>query len=141
MKPWLKTTILLLIGFLLGIAAAGLAVPRFFHPHQHSGLADANRILKKLSSKLVLNDGQKEKVALLLKQELPKRDALCKEGDTKFDALRASFNAQLRTILNPDQQKKLDDMVAQWEKREKKEDHSFGLGSGPVSAAAAVTGN
>jgi len=140
MQPWIKTTVIFLIGFSLGVAGTGLAIHSFFHPHHPPGLADADRILKRLSSRLDLNADQKTKTEALLKQELPKGEALHQESDAKFDALRASFNTQLRVLLNPDQQKKLDEMVAKWEKREKDEGH-FGCGSGPVSAAAAVTGN
>jgi len=137
MNPWVKTTATLLIGFLLGIAATGLALPHFFHPHHHPGLADADRILKKLSSKLNLTQDQKTKAELLLKQNLPKGDALRREDEAKFDALRSAFNTQLRAILNPDQQKKLDDMVAKWENREKEDGHSFGCGPmGPTPTVA-----
>lgn len=132
MKPWIKTTIILLVGFLLGAAAAGFAFHQFFKPHHPPGAADADRVLNHLDSKLGFTDDQKQKVALLLKQELPKADALRSEGDAKFQALRDSFNSQLRLLLNPDQQKKYADMVAKWEERRRKEQKFFGCGA-PVS--------
>ncbi len=138
MASWLKTSLTLLIGFLLGVAATGIVLHHFFRPHHPPGIADADRVLKHLDSKLGLSADQKEKVAALLKQELPKADALRDEGDKKFRALRESFNAQLRPLLNPDQQKKYDDMVAQWEKRQKEEGHPLACG-GAVSMEA-VTG-
>jgi hypothetical protein len=119
MKPWLKTTFIFLIGFFLGVAATGLIFPRVFHPHHPPGAADADRILKHLSSELGLTADQKEKVSALLKQELPKADALRAEGDARFKALRESFNTQLRTILDPEQLKKHDAMLAKWAKRSK----------------------
>lgn len=138
MKPWLKSTITLLVGFLLGAAATGLVLHQIFPPHHPPGAADADRVLKRLDSKLGFTADQKEKVALLLKQELPKADVLRKEGDEKFQALRNSFNSQLRLLLTPDQQKKYDDMVAQWEQRRRKQQMIFGCGA-PVSVEP-VTG-
>ena len=140
MKPWIKTLLILLIGFLLGVTATVLVIHQFFRPHPPPGVADADRILKRLSSRYDLTADQQEKVAALLKQELPKTEALRKEGDQKFKALRDSFNVQLRALLNPDQQKKLDDMLAKWEQKQKERSRFFGCDDGPVSAAA-VTGN
>jgi len=127
MKPWLKTTFIFLIGFFLGVAATGLIFPRVFHPHHPPGAADADRILKRLSSELGLTADQKEKVSALLKQELPKADALRAEGDAKFKALRESFNTQLRAILDPEQIKKHDALMAKWAKRDKEPNCGPGL--------------
>jgi hypothetical protein len=132
MQPWMKTTALLLIGALLGVAGTSLVFHRYGRPH-HPGAADTDRILKHLSSKLDLTADQKEKTATLLKLELPKADALREEGDKKFKALRESFNTQFRPLLNTDQQKKYDEMVAQHQKREAQGDHPFGC-SGPSMA-------
>ncbi len=140
MKPWMKTALTFLIGFLLGVAATGLVIHHFFGPHHPPGVADVDRILRRLSSRYDLTADQKEKVAALLKQELPKTEALRKEGEVKFKALRDSFNIQLRALLSPDQQKKLDDMLAKWEQKQKERPRFFGCDDGPVSAAA-VTGN
>jgi hypothetical protein len=137
MKPWLKTFLTFLIGFLLGVAATGLAFRFCFHPHPPGG-ADADRVLKRLDSKLGFTADQKEKVAALLKQELPKADALRQEADGKFQALRESFRDQLRPLLNPDQLKKFNDMTAQWDKRQKENSRFLGCGA-PVSTDA-VTG-
>ncbi len=140
MKPWIKTFLTLLIGFLLGVTATGLVIHQFFRPHHPPGIVDSSRILKRLVSRYDLNEDQKAKVEVLLKQELPKTDALRKEGDLKFKALRDSFNSQLRALLNPDQQKKLDDMLIKWEQKQKEKSRFFGCDDGPVSAGA-VTGN
>lgn len=131
MKPWLKTTFLILISFLVGVAATGVAFRLCFHPHHPPGSADADRILKHLDSKLAFTAEQKDKVGLLLKQELPKADALRQEGEQKFKALRESFRSQLRALLNADQVKKYDEMVAQSDQRMRKQEQFFGCA--PVS--------
>ena len=133
MKPWLKSSLLLLIGFLAGVAATGITLRFCFHPHHPPGVADADRILKHLDSKLGFTADQKDKVAALLKEELPKGDALRQETDGKFKALRESFRAQLRALLNPDQVKKYDGMVAQADARMRKQDKFLGCGPAPVS--------
>lgn len=133
MKPWLKTTFIILISFLAGVATTGLAFRFCFRPHHPPGAADTDRILKHLDSKLGFTAEQKEKVALLLKQELPKADALRQEGDQKFKALRESFHSQLRALLNADQAKKYDEMVVQADQRMRKQAQFFGCGPAPVS--------
>lgn len=119
MKPWLKNSILILIGFLVGVAATGVAFRFCFHPHHPPGAADSDRVLKRLDSNLGFTPDQREKVAQLLKLELPKADALRKEGDGKFQALRDSFRSQLRPLLNPDQLKKFNEMTAKWDQHDK----------------------
>ncbi len=119
MKPWLKNSILILIGFLVGVAATGVAFRLCFHPHHPPGAADADRVLNRLDSNLGFTADQRDKVAQLLKQELPKADALRKEGDVKFQALRDSFRSQLHALLTPDQVKKFDEMTAKWDQHNK----------------------
>lgn len=138
MKPWIKTVCVFFIGLLMGVAATCLVFRLCFHPHHPPGAADAGRILKHLDSKLGLTADQKEKVSLLLNQELPKADNLRMEGDKKFKALRTSFHAQLRALLDPDQQKKLDEMQAKWENRLKQEGHGIDSGGTSVSMAPAT---
>src|ERR1039458_5880086 len=128
MKPWIKISLTLLIGFLLGVTATGLAIHHYFHPHHPPGIQDADRILKRLSSRYDLTEDQKAKVEALLKQELPKTEALRNEGDAKFKSLRDSFDSQLRALFNLDQQKKLDEMVAKWEQRQKTESRFLEIG-------------
>lgn len=134
MQPWMKTTALLLIGALLGVAVTSLAFYHFCRPHHPPGAGDTERILSNLSSKLALTADQKDKVAVLLKEELPKTDALRADTDQKFKTLRESFHAKLLPLLNADQQKKFNDMVAQRQKHDAMMDHSFGC-SGPASQA------
>ena len=75
---------------------------------------NADYLLDRLSSKLSLTADQRDKVSALLKEDMPKRDALRKETREKFTGLADSFNTRLKPILNADQQKKWDEMCARW---------------------------
>ena len=114
MRPWLKFTSVFCLGLLTGIAGTGIALRNCMTP------PSANRpdeVLNRLSSKLDLSQDQKVKVADLLKKEMQKGEALHKETHLKFKTLRDSFDNQLKPYLNPEQQKRLDLMAAQWEGR------------------------
>ncbi|HJT24709.1 MAG TPA: hypothetical protein VJ873_09045 [bacterium] len=137
MTPWLKTSLTFLIGLLLGAAATGLAFHFCFPPSYHPGIADADRILNHLDSKLKFTSDQRGKVDTLLKQELPKADALRQDTDAKFHTLWLDFRSQLRPLLNPEQLEKYNEMVAKWDKHEAEE--RAGTGAVPVSTEA-VTG-
>lgn len=137
MAPWLKTTLTFLTGLLLGAAVTGLTFHFCFPPHHPPGIADADRILKHLDSKLKFTPDQREKVSTLLKQELPKADNLRQDTDAKFHALWLNFRSQLRPLLNSEQLQKYNEMVAKWDKHETEE--RAGTGAAPVSTEA-VTG-
>ena len=109
----LKLASIFTVGFLLGGAATGWAIHHCFK-RSWSNMNNADYLLGRLSSKLSLTAGQKDKVAALLKEEMPKRDALRKETREKFTALAESFNTRLKPILNPDQQRTWDGMCARW---------------------------
>jgi hypothetical protein len=126
----MKTTFIFLFGFLLGISVASVVLYHLCRPHHPPGMADQARILSHLTSRLNLTPDQQEKVTVLLKQMLPQTESLRQEGDQKFKSLRDAFNSQLRSLLNPDQQKTLDEMISQHDKRLGEANHSFGC-SGP----------
>jgi hypothetical protein len=127
----------------LGTFAAGVALGFTVHGaitvHRFQevriSMRNPDSVLGSLSHRLDLAPDQQQKVLLLLRAQMPKTEALRNEQRAKFKALRASFDAQLRPLLAPDQQKKLDAMVADWEKHEKDE-RGPDCSNGPVSAAA-----
>ncbi len=49
-----------------------------------------------------------------------KMEALRAEIQPKFEALRASTSAEIRSVLTPEQQPKFDAMQADWAKRKEK---------------------
>jgi hypothetical protein len=139
MKPSIKTTAVFVIGFLLGGAATAFGIHHCFMKCQGKG-SKSEFILRHLTSKLKLDAGQKDKVALLLKEQEPKMETLHQETATKFKALRNSFNTKLKPILNTDQQKKLDEMTAKWDSRaDRKNCRPYGCGGPKMGMTPAAT--
>jgi hypothetical protein len=129
MKFWVKGAAIFAVGFLLGGATFGLVIHHCFG-HMGGGPPNSDMILKMLSSKLSLTSDQKDKVSALLKIEGPKMEALHQESQARFKTQRDSFNAKLRLLLNADQQKKQDEMIAKWESRDHdKNCRPFGCGT------------
>lgn len=137
MKPWIKSAAIFAAGFLLGVAAFGLVVHHCFK--RFGPPPNSEVILKMLSSKLSLTPDQKGKVSDLLKEQTPKMEALRQESQDRFKAQRDTFNAKLKLLLNPDQQKKLDEMTAKWESRDHAKNCSP-FGCGPMGLTPTVTG-
>ncbi len=127
MQSKFKMAFLFAVGFMLGIAAAGLAIHHCFN-RSCSHLNDADFLLKRLSSKLDLTAEQKTQVGALLKEEMPKAEALHQETREKFKALADSFNTRLKPLLSGVQQQKLDVMTARWNEHNQKRGGFFGCG-------------
>ncbi len=90
---------------------------------QHAAFSPEER-LQRLSKQLNLSDEQKDKIKPILESEAKKMQELRQDNSAasqdrraKFQQLRQDTLAQIRPILNPDQQKKLDDLIKQQEQR------------------------
>jgi hypothetical protein len=117
MKPWVKITAIFIAGILLGAAATGLTIHHCFR-HFGGPPPNADAILKMLSSRLNLTAEQKDKVALLIKEQVPKMEALRQKTQASFKAQRDAFHAKLKPLLDPQQQVKLEAMAAKWDHRD-----------------------
>ena len=118
MNTGLKFLAVFICGLLLGGAATGYYIHHCFKRTWVNG-GNCDHFLGYLSKKLDLTADQKEKIAAIFKEETPKLDALHKESHDKVWALMEDVTARIRLVLNPDQQKKLDEMKAQWAKHDK----------------------
>lgn len=76
-------------------------------------------ILKKLDKKLHLNADQKPKVEAILQEAAPRMKELRAEMWPKFNETRKATNEKIRVLLDESQQKKFDEMEAEWEARMK----------------------
>jgi hypothetical protein len=121
-NSWWKYLAVFLTGLLLGGAVVGFGL-HYYMERRENDRGNTERILNRLSSQLNLTEGQKNRVAALLKVEAPKMEALRKDMEKKSHALWMSFDGDLRPLLDADQRNKLDDMEARW-----REQHKFGRG-------------
>lgn len=141
MRTFFKNAAIFSLGLLSGVTATGLALRHCYEPPPTS---NPDQVLDRLSDKLDLSDDQRGKVSALLRQELPKGEALHEETHKKFKALRDSFDEQLKPYLSPEQQKRLEIMSKQWEGHPNAQSHlfiyrwSFRMGSTP-SISSTVT--
>ncbi|HVZ79247.1 MAG TPA: hypothetical protein VHE12_00445 [bacterium] len=136
MKTFWISLFTFVAGMALGVFVHGVVEIRHFR-EVRVNMHNPNSVLDNLSRRLDLSDDQQQKVLVLLKAQIPKTDALRDEQRKKFKAIRTAFDAQLRPLLNADQQKRLDAMVADWDRHEKAETRDPDCPSGPVSAAVA----
>jgi Spy/CpxP family protein refolding chaperone len=67
--------------------------------------------LEEMSSSLNLTDAQKEKVQPILDQAKPQLQAIHQEAMTKAKAVMDASVAQIRPLLTPEQQSKLDAII------------------------------
>jgi len=130
-NSWWKFLAVFLTGLLLGGASVGFGL-HCYMKQKMSAPASADQILNRLSKQLNLTEGQKNRVASLLKVEAPKMESLRKDMEKKSHLLWISFDADLRPLLDADQRNKLDDMEARWRKH-KAERGEYTPDDGPVT--------
>lgn len=108
--------------FLSGCLAGGLIGARLqrsaFHKFWQQG-PQTGRLLKKFTRDLGLDANQQESVKTLLEKHREKVLALHKETSAKFDQVRLEMRGEIRKLLSPEQQKKLDAIAARWDERRK----------------------
>ncbi len=119
MKKFWKVGIALLVVLLLGLSSSRILFRRHFFEHANPD-RHYEKILNRFNSKLHLSPDQKTKVAATLDQSRQRIKALRAELRPKFDEIRDSANAEIRSVLNPDQQMKFDEMQAEWKARKGK---------------------
>jgi hypothetical protein len=130
-----KIFISFIVGILLGIAGTGFYIHHCFsRAWMNSG--NHNHVVDVLDSKLNLTADEKVKVEKIFDEANPAMDKIRVETNGKLKAMREKTSAQIRLILTPDQQKKFDDLRADWDKKMNANDkgwHIPGLPQGPSS--------
>ena len=125
---WKQIVIALALGGCVGLAAARVC-PFLRSSHHHGGGKFEQRLLDRFSSKLHLTPEQRTQVAAILEVKRSKMDALRTEIKPRFEEIRTSTSAEIRQLLNPDQQQRFDTMEAEWAAK-KKRFHERWMGSG-----------
>ena len=113
---WRKVLPALVATFALG-AAAGSWAQRMGGPRHRMGPPPPARVVARLDREVKFDDSQREAVLALLEKRRPEAEALQKETFERMDAMRRSVHAEIRALLRPDQQAKLDAFVERMEAR------------------------
>lgn len=121
---WHQIFISLLIGFALGSVFGRWYAKESFPAHRKGDMRQ--HMLERFSRDLHLSADQKQQVAVIFEAKHPQMLALQAQMHPKFEALRISTQEEIRKILTPDQQKKLDTMNAKMEKHRQEREKFFG---------------
>ncbi|MDE2292231.1 MAG: hypothetical protein KGL53_09120 [Elusimicrobia bacterium] len=108
--------------FVLGAAAGAgaMLLPRVLRPSPQRRFA---RMVDRFSSELKLRPDQKEKVEAVFEARRKRADELHAQFQSSFEALRSSTTADIRAVLDPDQQARFDALRARWEARRRRHPH------------------
>ncbi len=113
-----KIYLYVVLAFGLGVAvgAAGLFLFAWYGGHwrQHFG---RRHLVAELTRQLKLSGAQVEQLNRILDDTSKKFAALRRQVQPQFDALRRQSQDEVRAILTPEQAKKYDEMVRQWEQK------------------------
>jgi len=104
---WRKMIPALVAAFALG-AAGGAWAQRMGGPRHKMMPPPPARVVARLDREVKFDDAQRQAVLALLEKRRPEAEALHKENFDKMEALRASVHAEVRALLRPDQQARLD---------------------------------
>ncbi|TBR16967.1 hypothetical protein EPO15_18000 [bacterium] len=116
---WRKLLPALLAAFALG-AAFGSWAQRLGGPRHRMMPPPPAMIVARLDRELKLDPEQRRAVLELLEARRPAAEGLLKEGFEKMEELRRSVHAEVRVLLRPDQQTKLDAFTERMEARRRK---------------------
>jgi hypothetical protein len=114
---WGKFIIPILVGFI-----AGAAVATWYLEYRETGDGKDrySRMLEEFSKRLELTDEQKRQIGEILEEKRQKISALRAEIRPRFEEIRRAVREDIRSLLNPDQQKAFDAIQSEWEARRKK---------------------
>jgi len=119
MKTSLKDQLLMaVLGFALG-AAVTLGYGRM--PHRH-GRPSTDVLLQKFNRQLGLSPEQQKSIRATLDESGARLAALHDETEAKLKEIRMADRAEIRKVLDQDQQKRFDEMAARWDARHRQEE-------------------
>ncbi len=116
---WKQVLVSFVLGVMVGAAGVHWCAPHTFHRHW-GGKEFQARMLRQFDSKLKLTPEQRSQVAEILDGKRQKIDVLRAEMRPKFEEIRTSTSAEIRSLLTPEQQKKFDAIQTEWEAEAKK---------------------
>ena len=115
-RKWMLATLglTLVVGTGLGVALDRLLLEREgYHRHGKQGA----KLLAKLTHELDLDSEQHAALERTIASNRERAHAFWSESRAAFDTLQQQFRQDIRALLNPEQQKKFDEMVARKDKK------------------------
>ena len=113
---WRRVVPALAAAFALG-AAAGSWAQRMGGPRHKMMPPPPARVVARLDREVKFDEAQRRAVLALLEKRRPEAEALKDETVAKMDAMRRSVHAEIRALLRPDQQARLDAFAKKMEAR------------------------
>src|SRR5208282_2084040 len=98
-------------GLVLG-AGATVGLSRMRHRHRR---LDPEHLTQRFTRDLNLKEEQQKAVRLVMEASASKLQSLREETAGKFKEIRVATRADIRKLLDPEQQKKFDDIAARWD--------------------------
>lgn len=98
------------------VVAAHQGVGRL-HYHAERPQRGPNEYLDKLTRDLELTAEQRDSISSILERQRGDIDAIWREVRPRFDSLRTNVRAEMRVLLNPDQQARFDEISRQNDQR------------------------
>jgi hypothetical protein len=114
MVPSRNPLLLLAAAFLLG-GGIGLITGMQVgdgHDRDHSPRRSGRAHLERLQRELDLTPGQRDSVRAILERHRPGFDSVWSETRPRYETLRDRVRSDIRVQLDPDQQRRYDDMIA-----------------------------
>lgn len=109
-----------LLGLIVGVGgtlvAAHEGVGRL-HYHAERPPRGPNEYLDRITRDLELTAAQRDSISGILERQRGDIDAIWREVRPRFDSLRTNVRAEMRVLLNPDQQARFDEISRQNDQR------------------------
>jgi hypothetical protein len=114
MRSTWKAGILLLAAFVLGAAVGGAVTARVSHQTLWEGKPPDRMegYLRLLGESLDLSSAQRDSVRAILERHRGDMDAIWQEVAPRYETMRSQIRSEIRTQLNPEQQRKYTDLTS-----------------------------
>jgi hypothetical protein len=117
-KTWSGLTVIFLSGILIGVVGSGLYFNYTMKSFRGHGPAGIKRlVMKKLSRELDLSRDQQASIREIVGRTVDDLDKLRRKHRPEIEAVVSQGVASIKPYLNPDQQRKLDEMYERFKKR------------------------
>jgi Spy/CpxP family protein refolding chaperone len=114
---WATLGLTLIVGVGLGVALDRLLIEREgYHRHGERGA----KLLAKLSQELELTPEQQAELEKTIASNRERAHEFWSGSRASFETLRQEFRRDIRALLNPEQQKRFDEMVAREDEKRKR---------------------